>query len=68
MVRQMNLEKLKQNLIDLIINSTTAFTCINYIKEILKEHNFRELEEQNIWNIEEGNYFVTRNDASLIAF
>jgi len=68
MVRQMNLEKLKQNLIDLIINSTTAFTCINYIKEILKEHNFRELEEQNIWNIQEGNYFVTRNDASLIAF
>lgn len=64
----MEKEKLKMNLLKMIQESTTAFTCVNYIKAILKEKNFIELDEKEPWDLKEGNYFVTRNDASLIAF
>ncbi len=64
----MEKEKLKENLVDLITHSTCAFTCIKYLKEILKKLDYVELEEMDEWNLKEGAYFVTRNDASLIAF
>jgi len=61
-------DKKIKNLIEMIKESTTSFTCIKYIKEKLESLNFRELEETTPWELQEGNYFVTRNDASLIAF
>lgn len=64
----MEKEKLKKNLIECINKGTTAFTCVKYLKEKLIEEGFQALEELELWNLEEGEYFVTRNDASLIAF
>ncbi len=64
----MKKENLNEKLCQLIEKSTCAFTCIKYLKKILLEENYQELEECNDWNLKEGKYFVTRNDASLIAF
>ncbi len=64
----MNKEKFNENLIDFIKTSTCAFTCIKTIKEKLLEANFQELKETDTWNNLNGNYFVIRNDASIIAF
>lgn len=57
-----------QNLIEMIKKSTTSFTCIQFIKEKLKNLGYIELDEITPWKLTEGMYFVTRNDASLIAF
>ncbi len=64
----MEKEKLKENLLNLIKNSTTAFTCVNYLKEIFESLGFIHLDEKEPWDLEEKNYFVIRNDASIIAF
>jgi len=64
----MEKEKLKENLSNMISESTSAFSCINYLKTILLKENFIELKETEKWNLEEKNYFIIRNDASLIAF
>ncbi|MFR5680788.1 MAG: hypothetical protein ACLTMH_09720 [Faecalimonas umbilicata] len=37
--------------------------------EILTKHGFKELSEDQTWNLTPGNdYFVTRNGSSIIAF
>lgn len=65
----MNETKYNEELFAFIKNATCAFTGIKEIKRILLEHNFLELEENEIWNLEANQkYFVTRNDASIIAF
>ena len=38
------------------------------IKKELERFDFKELEEENIWHLTTGKYYVTRNDASLICF
>ncbi len=58
----------KEKLLKMIENSTCAFTCVNYLKNILLNEGYVELPEISEWNLKEGKYFVTRNDASLIAF
>lgn len=57
-----------KELLDMLEKGTCTFTCTQFLKEILLKNNFKELKETDIWNLQEGNYFVTRNDASLIAF
>lgn len=47
---------------------TCSFTTISYLKELLLKENFTELNETSSWNLDQGNYFIIRNDASLIAF
>lgn len=64
----MKKENLKKNLFTLIKEGTCAFTCIKYLKKILLQNNFLELEEIDTWDLKNGNYFVIRNDASLVAF
>jgi len=64
----MEKEKLKTNLIHLIENGTTAFNTVDDLKKQLEKQNFKLLSELESWNFKEGNYFVTRNDASIIAF
>lgn len=52
-----------------IKKATCSFTGIKEIKKILLKNNFLELEENKIWNLEDKQkYFITRNDASIIAF
>ena len=58
----------KEKLFNLIENSPTAFNCVHYLKNILKEQNFQEVVEQENWDLKDSLYFTTRNDASLIDF
>ena len=64
----MNKYNFNKNFFKFINNSTCSFTCINYIKNILKKKGFIELYENNKWNLTNDKYFVIRNDASIIAF
>lgn len=64
----MNKTTFTKNLKEFITSSTCAFTCVSTIEEKLKKQNFQKLNEEDKWSIKEGLYYVTRNDASLIAF
>ena len=64
----MKKDKFTNELIDFINDGSCAFTTVNKIKEILLDNDFKELEETDIWDLKAGNYFTTRNDATIIAF
>ncbi|BBE31482.1 putative M18 family aminopeptidase 2 [Tepiditoga spiralis] len=66
----MNTEiKFAKELIDFIYESPTAFHAVKNVKNILLNSNFKELKENEKWNLKkEGKYFVTKNDSALIAF
>lgn len=65
----MNNKKYNQELFTFIENATCPFTGIKEIKEHLHKNNFIELQENESWNLnKKQKYFVTRNDASIIAF
>ena len=56
-------------LIDFIYNSPTAFHAVDSIKEILLKNDFKEVKEEDRWNLEKGGkYFVNKYDSALIAF
>ena len=61
-------ENFNNNLFDFISDSTCTFTCIENIKNKLKNNGYIELYENDKWDIKDGKYFVIRNDASIIAF
>lgn len=65
----MEKEKFNDRLFEFIEKSTCAFTGIEVIKKRLCNEGFLELKENEKWNLALGEkYFVTRNDASIIAF
>ncbi len=65
----MNYENYNKYLFDFIKKSTCSFTGIRTIKELLLKNKYEELEENKKWCLEiNKNYFITRNDSSLIAF
>ena len=64
----MKKETFINNLKKFITSSTCAFTCVKEMEEILQKQNFTKLKEEEKWNLNEGLFYVTRNDASLIAF
>ena len=65
----MNEKKYNEELFSFIEAATCSFTGVKEIKRILLEYHFIELEENEIWHLENNQkYFVTRNDASIIAF
>lgn len=54
---------------DLIDISPNSFFVVKNQKKLFNDNGFIELNESKPWNIEYGkNYFVTRNNSSLIAF
>ena len=56
-------------LLDFIRRSPSPFHVVSNIKERLLEKGFQELKEHELWDMTEGgNYFVTRNESSLMAF
>ena len=60
---------LKEQLIDFINESPTAFNAVDNLKRVFLENNFIELKENEKFLLEKGkNYFVTRNNSALIAF
>lgn len=65
----MNNKTYNEQLFTFINNATCAFTGIKEIKNMLLQENFIELEENEPWKLKQNkNYFITRNDSSLIAF
>ena len=63
----MKIDDFKDNLIDFIENSTCAFTCVETIKKELLNNNFKEINEYDYLNKLPHKFFITRNDASIIA-
>lgn len=64
----MQKEKDIKDLLEFIKTGSCTFTVTDFLKKELKKLEFTELLEENGWNLKSGNYFITRNDASLIAF
>ena len=61
--------KITTDLLEFIENSPSCFHAVQTTKEILTKHGFKELSEDQTWNLTPGNdYFVTRNGSSIIAF
>ena len=57
----------RKELINFIENSTCSFTCIKEIKKILDKNDFKEIKESSKWNLSHNKFYITRNDASIIA-
>lgn len=57
-----------KNFFEFIENASCSFTCIDIIKNKLINNGYLELFENEKWTFKAGNYFVVRNDASIIAF
>jgi Aspartyl aminopeptidase len=56
-------------LIDFIYSSPTSFHTAETVKGILKNSGFKELREEDRWNIEKGGkYYTTKNYSSIVAF
>lgn len=61
--------KATDKLFAFIEQSPSPFHVIYNMKQILRNEGFIELQEIQSWKLEAGrNYFVTRNDSSMIAF
>ena len=60
---------INERLLDFIEKSPTAFHAVSEIAARLTAQGFRRINEGEVWKIERGgDYFVTRNDSSIIAF
>jgi aspartyl aminopeptidase len=56
-------------LLKFLDSSVTPFHATNSMVEMLREAEFIELNEDESWSLESNkNYFVTRNESSIIAF
>lgn len=64
------MNNITNKLLSFIDNTPDSYCCVKNIKEILIQNDFQELFENENWNNlkEDGKYFVTRNDSSIIAF
>jgi len=56
--------------LDFINKTPNAYCCVSNVKEMLEREGFEELFENEVWNNlkSDGKYYVSRNDASIIAF
>ena len=58
-----------QELLDFINKGKTAFQSAYEIKSILDKQGYREVKEEDKWDLKKGGkYYVMKNDSSLIAF
>lgn len=64
----MKKEKFNEEMFNFINVATCSFTCVEFIRDELLNHDFKEIYENEIWGLDKGKYFVIRNDASIIAF
>ena len=63
------MEKYVNELLNFIESSVSVYHNVQLVKEILKNFNYIELEENKEWNLEANkSYFVVRGGASIIAF
>ncbi len=60
---------MEKRFIEFLNKSHTTYQAVAEAKKILLDNNFIELDLINPWNLKKGqNYFVIKNDASIIAF
>lgn len=60
---------MEKRFIEFLNKSHTTYQAVAEAKKILLGNNFIELDLINPWNLKKGqNYFVIKNDASIIAF
>lgn len=64
----MQKEKYIKDLINFIKTGSCTYTVTKEIKKELDRLGFQPLYEEEIWHLTKGNYYVIRNDASIIAF
>ena len=65
----MNQAQFNQELIDFLNASPTPFHATACIAEQLSSAGFQPLDESDTWSLkQDGKYYVTRNDSSIIAF
>ncbi len=57
-----------KNLFTFLDESYSVYHAISNIKEILLKNNFKEIKENELELIDTGNYFITKNMSSIIAF
>ncbi len=58
-----------QELLNFLARSPTPYHCVSNLSTSLEEAGFRSLQENSDWaELSPGNYFVTRNGSSIIAF
>ncbi len=62
------MEDIKE-LMEFLDSSLTSYHAVDNIRKVLLQGGFIELSEKKIWSIQQGeNYFVVRNDSSVMAF
>ena len=65
----MDTDALNRELLDFLDHSPNCFFVVKNMTDILMKNGFQKLSEGERWKLEPGgNYFVTRNGSSLIAF
>lgn len=64
----MQKEKYIKEFLEFIKQGSCTYTATQFMKKELMKLGFQELFEENDWHLTNGSYFVTRNDASIIAF
>ncbi len=65
----MNKMEFAQNLVDFLYESPSAFHATENVKNILLNSGFKQLKEEEKWNLEKGGkYFTTKNGSALVAF
>ena len=68
-VKIMSQEQFTSDLLDFIEGSPTPFHAVQSMVSMLRDNGFAELKESAQWSLLPGqNYYVTRNDSSIIAF
>ncbi len=61
--------KLSRELLEFIEKSPSCYHVIANICQVLQQQGYKQLKEQEKWQLAAGeNYYVVRNDSSLIAF
>ncbi|MDH5581890.1 MAG: M18 family aminopeptidase, partial [Bdellovibrionales bacterium] len=62
-------KQLNTELISFLKNSPTPFHAVKNMETILKKNGFKEIKESQKWDIKKGgNYFLKKNDSSILAF
>ncbi|MEQ0487896.1 M18 family aminopeptidase [Anaerococcus murdochii] len=64
----MNSIDFSKDLINFIDASPLNYFAVRNAGEILEENGFKKLREDQVWDLEKGKYYTTRDDSALIAF
>lgn len=57
-----------KDLINFIDRSPLNYFAVKNASEILEENGFKKVREDEVWELEKGKYYTTRDDSALIAF